>query len=216
MRLSIKHQKWLNEGSKRFGCRYWSNGCQIIPPHDANIAASILSNLEPISWDENLVYQENGFVEQIYARVFRLYCLAVTRAIPGVIPEAIPEVNLKAIEKMEKNQLKTIENQLKAIDKNQLKAIEKNQRCFPVSVHEPAKVSPLPSTYLRDLLKDRIRFVYTPMHGVGSKYMGEVAKKLHLDEGMVVVSEQVELISSGLTSSAKDLPRLHLILTFLR
>ncbi|KAK5006887.1 hypothetical protein LTR60_005854, partial [Cryomyces antarcticus] len=27
---------------------YWSNGSQIIPPHDAGIAASILENLEPI------------------------------------------------------------------------------------------------------------------------------------------------------------------------
>ena len=26
---------------------YWSNGCQIIPPHDANISAHILANLEP-------------------------------------------------------------------------------------------------------------------------------------------------------------------------
>lgn len=27
---------------------YWSNGCQIIPPHDSNIADSILNNLAPI------------------------------------------------------------------------------------------------------------------------------------------------------------------------
>lgn len=29
---------------------YWSNGCQIIPPHDGGIAASILENLEPSMW----------------------------------------------------------------------------------------------------------------------------------------------------------------------
>jgi phosphoglucomutase len=34
---------------------YWENGCQIIPPHDKGIAASILNNLEPVSWDESAV-----------------------------------------------------------------------------------------------------------------------------------------------------------------
>lgn len=29
---------------------YWSNGCQIIPPHDQGIAATIMRNLEPVSW----------------------------------------------------------------------------------------------------------------------------------------------------------------------
>jgi len=29
---------------------YWGNGCQIIPPHDAGIAAAIADNLEP--WPE--------------------------------------------------------------------------------------------------------------------------------------------------------------------
>jgi phosphoglucomutase / phosphopentomutase len=35
---------------------YWGNGCQIIPPHDAGIAASILANLEP--WSRG--YTDNG------------------------------------------------------------------------------------------------------------------------------------------------------------
>jgi phosphomannomutase len=26
---------------------YWGNGCQIIPPHDAGIAAAIAANLQP-------------------------------------------------------------------------------------------------------------------------------------------------------------------------
>jgi phosphoglucomutase len=34
---------------------YWGNACQIIPPHDAGIAAAILENLEPQTWDETLV-----------------------------------------------------------------------------------------------------------------------------------------------------------------
>ncbi|TPX51447.1 phosphoglucosamine mutase [Synchytrium endobioticum] len=33
---------------------YWSNGCQIIPPHDRAIADLILANLEPWTWDYEL------------------------------------------------------------------------------------------------------------------------------------------------------------------
>jgi phosphoglucomutase len=34
---------------------YWSNGCQIIPPHDAGIAAAILKNQDPVTWDTSVV-----------------------------------------------------------------------------------------------------------------------------------------------------------------
>ncbi|KAI8075213.1 hypothetical protein BC940DRAFT_230269 [Gongronella butleri] len=34
---------------------YWENACQIIPPHDEGIAASIEANLEPWAWDYDLV-----------------------------------------------------------------------------------------------------------------------------------------------------------------
>ncbi|KAI9318255.1 hypothetical protein BX666DRAFT_1936551 [Dichotomocladium elegans] len=34
---------------------YWENACQIIPPHDSGIAASILNNLDPWAWDYDLV-----------------------------------------------------------------------------------------------------------------------------------------------------------------
>ncbi|KAI8333695.1 hypothetical protein BC941DRAFT_434208 [Chlamydoabsidia padenii] len=34
---------------------YWENACQIIPPHDEGIAASILQHLEPWGWDHSLV-----------------------------------------------------------------------------------------------------------------------------------------------------------------
>lgn len=30
---------------------YWSNGCQIIPPHDSGIAAAIENEGEVLSWD---------------------------------------------------------------------------------------------------------------------------------------------------------------------
>ncbi|KAK9376799.1 uncharacterized protein V1513DRAFT_438168 [Lipomyces chichibuensis] len=35
---------------------YWSNGCQIIPPHDEGIAACIEQNLTPWVWDKDLVH----------------------------------------------------------------------------------------------------------------------------------------------------------------
>jgi phosphoglucomutase len=37
---------------------YWSNGCQIIPPHDSGIAKAILENLKPVTWDTSVV--DNG------------------------------------------------------------------------------------------------------------------------------------------------------------
>jgi len=53
---------------------YWENGCQIIPPHDKGIAASILKHLDPISWDESvvddsmLVQGTLGLVQDEYAK----------------------------------------------------------------------------------------------------------------------------------------------------
>ncbi|GAA5795843.1 hypothetical protein EDC94DRAFT_595345 [Helicostylum pulchrum] len=34
---------------------YWENACQIIPPHDAGIAETILTNLQPWGWDKQIV-----------------------------------------------------------------------------------------------------------------------------------------------------------------
>ncbi|KAI9228661.1 MAG: hypothetical protein DHS80DRAFT_27184 [Piptocephalis tieghemiana] len=34
---------------------YWGNACQIIPPHDEGIAASILQHTSPWTWDEGMV-----------------------------------------------------------------------------------------------------------------------------------------------------------------
>ncbi|KAI9779675.1 MAG: Phosphoglucomutase-3 [Peltula sp. TS41687] len=73
---------------------YWSNGCQIIPPHDGNIATSILSNLEPLSWDDMLVYDKlKPPVTDVYDRVRNSYFAAVARAIKFNTPrdaEGIP------------------------------------------------------------------------------------------------------------------------------
>lgn len=57
---------------------YWSNGCQIIPPHDKGIAAAISQNLEPVSWDVSvtesslLVEGSLGLVEESYYKAVRL------------------------------------------------------------------------------------------------------------------------------------------------
>jgi phosphoglucomutase len=53
---------------------YWTNGCQIIPPHDQGIASAILENLEPLSWNKKvvdgslLVEGALGLVEDSYNR----------------------------------------------------------------------------------------------------------------------------------------------------
>ena len=39
---------------------YWGNGCQIIPPHDHGIAASIEANLEPWSLPDGPIYSVAG------------------------------------------------------------------------------------------------------------------------------------------------------------
>lgn len=62
---------------------YWSNGCQIIPPHDSNIQRMILANLEPIlnpddKWDtskvfdsfqDNLVYCYDKIISAYYSHI---------------------------------------------------------------------------------------------------------------------------------------------------
>ncbi|KAG0642870.1 hypothetical protein HOY80DRAFT_569312 [Tuber brumale] len=44
---------------------YWGNGCQIIPPHDKNIAQRIGENLEPKCWDVGLVDRDEGVVRPV-------------------------------------------------------------------------------------------------------------------------------------------------------
>ena len=105
--------------------RYFSNGCQIIPPHDSGIAASILQNLEPESWDKDVVDSANPLVEAALKSVKAAYFKAVGNVAGMELP---PE---------------------------------------------------------------GLRFVYTPMHGVGLPYMKEAVQGLGLLEHMIVVEQQV-------------------------
>lgn len=59
---------------------YWSNGCQIIPPHDSGIADAILQNLKPVTWDTSVVDQGNLLVEGALSLVRDRYLEAVRRA----------------------------------------------------------------------------------------------------------------------------------------
>ncbi|KAI9820839.1 MAG: Phosphoglucomutase-3 [Thelocarpon impressellum] len=65
---------------------YLGNGCQIIPPHDSKIAAAILENLEPISWDESVVDGENGLVENVLDRISKAYYTAVAKVAATELP----------------------------------------------------------------------------------------------------------------------------------
>lgn len=107
---------------------YWSSGCQIIPPHDANIAACIEDNLVPRCWDADLVDTAPAtLVEKPVALVREKYF----------------------------------------------------QRLQGINIH------PAPDTA-------RIKFVYTPMHGVGLPFMLSAAEDLNVSEDMVVVAAQAQ------------------------
>ncbi|KAG2230169.1 hypothetical protein INT48_003474 [Thamnidium elegans] len=59
---------------------YWENACQIIPPHDAGIAETILNNLQPWGWDKQLVSTsdlvsdptDQGIIESYFEEVSEL------------------------------------------------------------------------------------------------------------------------------------------------
>jgi phosphoglucomutase len=109
---------------------YWSNGCQIIPPHDKGIADAILKNLKPATWDTSVVDDGHLLVEGALDLVRDKYLNAVSFA---ARPEghSIPD------------------------DPN-------------------------------------LRFVYTPMHGVGLRPMNMVMEKLGMLSQMTVVKEQAD------------------------
>lgn len=108
---------------------YWSNGCQIIPPHDIGIAESIQQNLKPVSWDTS-VTEESLLVEGSLGLVRDKYHGAVLCA-------AQPE-------------------------------------------HHQVKLDP------------ELKFVYTPMHGVGLGAMQQCVETLGIASQMTVVKEQAE------------------------
>jgi len=109
---------------------YWSNGCQIIPPHDAGIADAILANLKPVSWDTSVVDEP---------------CLLVEASL-GLVKDRYH------------------------------KAIQ----CAAHPGHVEVKMNP------------DLRFVYTPMHGVGLPAMKRCVEDLGIASQMVVVEAQAD------------------------
>ncbi|KAF2739509.1 hypothetical protein EJ04DRAFT_484405 [Polyplosphaeria fusca] len=111
---------------------YWSNGCQIIPPHDAGIADAISKNLKPVTWDTSVVDNDSLLVEGALDLVREGYYKAFKAATQ---PEesALPAPNL-----------------------------------------------------------DKLKFVYTPMHGVGLRPMRQSLERLGIESNMTVVEAQAE------------------------
>ncbi|KAK9473992.1 uncharacterized protein V1510DRAFT_413294 [Dipodascopsis tothii] len=62
---------------------YWSNGCQIVSPHDKGISAAIEANLEPWVWDYKLV-ETAAAVERPRTRIMDLYYGGLGRLAGGV------------------------------------------------------------------------------------------------------------------------------------
>jgi len=110
---------------------YWSNGCQIIPPHDVGIAKAILENLEPVSWDTSVVDEPDLLVEGAFGLVREQYQKAIESA-------ARPEHGLAVV------------------------------------------------------MDPKLRFVYTPLHGVGLRAMKRCMENLGIASQMTVVEAQAE------------------------
>ncbi|KAF2197464.1 hypothetical protein GQ43DRAFT_203559 [Delitschia confertaspora ATCC 74209] len=110
---------------------YWSNGCQIIPPRDSGIAAAILQNLKPVTWDTSVV--DNGHL--------------------------------------------LIEGALDLVKDHYLNAVK-----AATKLPEGISIS----------FKPDLKFVYTPMHGVGLRAMKRALERLGLSDRMTVVPEQAE------------------------
>ncbi|PVI07423.1 phosphoglucomutase-2 [Periconia macrospinosa] len=109
---------------------YWSNGCQIIPPHDTGIAHAILENLEPVSWDTSVVDRPSLLVEGTLGLVQDKYHKAILTAVQ-------PEGD-------------------------------------------------------RESFDSDLRFVYTPMHGVGLPAMETCVQDLGISSQMIVVNAQAK------------------------
>ncbi|KAG9514698.1 phosphoglucomutase-2, partial [Aureobasidium melanogenum] len=67
---------------------YWGNGCQIIPPHDAGIAASIDANLEPVTWDVEILEQGSPLVTNALHQVQQGYMAFVAKIASVANPDA--------------------------------------------------------------------------------------------------------------------------------
>jgi phosphoglucomutase len=69
---------------------YWSNGCQIIPPHDSGIAAAIQENLNPVTWDCSVVDDDCLLVEGSLGLIKDNYFRAIrVAARPDDLPVSI-------------------------------------------------------------------------------------------------------------------------------
>jgi phosphoglucomutase len=104
---------------------YWENGCQIIPPHDSGISASIDENLQPWSWDVKLLDNEN---------------------VDNATKVGVQEAYYRALK-----------------DKLNFENVRKD---------------------------DKLRLVYTPMHGVGLPSFMRAVEVLGLSKDWVVVVEE--------------------------
>lgn len=60
---------------------YWSNGCQIIPPHDKGIADAIDKNLDPVTWDTSVVDNDHLLIEGSLGLVRDQYMDAIASAV---------------------------------------------------------------------------------------------------------------------------------------
>ncbi|KAJ4323123.1 hypothetical protein N0V94_002009 [Neodidymelliopsis sp. IMI 364377] len=109
---------------------YWSNGCQIIPPHDVGIAECILENLKPVTWDTSIVDEPCLMVEGALHLVRDKYHQAVM--------------------------------------------------CAAQPDHANVTLNP------------DLKFVYTPMHGVGLRAMEQCAKNLGVSSQMTIVEAQAQ------------------------
>jgi phosphoglucomutase len=119
---------------------YWENGCQINPPHDSGIAASIEKHLEPKTWDTSCIDDGHLLVESAIGQVEDAYFRAVRYI-------SVP-------------------------DRRSIEDCDLSKQSIPPD--------------------SDLRFVYTPMHGIGLPYMTRAIKDLGLEKNMVVVRSQAE------------------------
>jgi len=69
---------------------YWSNGCQIIPPHDIGIAGQISRYAKPVSWDFEVWKHENRLVSHVREAVEDAYYEKVKNAVAADTRTPIP------------------------------------------------------------------------------------------------------------------------------